>query len=258
MDQKKERLTKKIISLNIDLVKYNEALTIIIEKSKNRIPGYVCFANVHMIIEAHKNKTFCDQVNCATLVLPDGMPVVNALYSFYRQSQERIAGMDAFPDLLRLSEISNLQVFFFGTSNELLERIRIKTQKEFPTLKIAGLFSPPFDKSIDDENYINRINSSGAQLVFVALGCPKQEKWMADHSNKINAMLLGVGGAFPVYAGIAKRAPMWMRKFSLEWLFRLSQEPNRLFRRYFIYNTLFMYLTLKLKWLGKFQNSRSS
>jgi N-acetylglucosaminyldiphosphoundecaprenol N-acetyl-beta-D-mannosaminyltransferase len=250
MDQENGRLIKKIISLNIDLVKYREALDIILKKGRERTPGYVCFANVHMIIEAHKNHDFAAQVNRATLVLADGMPIVNALSSLHRWDQERIAGMDVFPDLIRSSAVDNLKVFFFGTSNEMLEKIRMRAQTEFPSLKIAGALSPPFNQSLDDGRYIDEINSSGAHLVFVALGCPKQEKWMATHSPRIRAMLLGVGGAFPIYAGTSKRAPLWLRNLSLEWIYRLSQEPTRLFKRYFITNTLFLYHIIRLKVLN--------
>lgn len=253
MNMDQERITKNVISLNIDLINYNHALTKIIEASKSRTPGYVCFANVHMVIEAYKNRNFTKQVNNAMLVLPDGMPIINTLRSIYGEQQERIAGMDVMPDLIRLAEVHDLKIFFFGTSNDLLEKIRFKTEKDFPRVKIAGLFAPPFEKSINDEGYIKLINESKANLVFIALGCPKQEKWMAENSSKLNAILLGVGGAFPIYAGTTKRAPKWLRDLSLEWLFRLGQEPSRLFKRYFFTNTMFLYLTIKLKVRTVFQ-----
>jgi N-acetylglucosaminyldiphosphoundecaprenol N-acetyl-beta-D-mannosaminyltransferase len=140
-----------------------------------------------------------------------------------------------------------MHVFFFGTTPELLDSIGSKIREKFPNVNIAGLFSPPFDKPIDDESYVDLINASGAQLVFVSLGCPKQEKWMATHSHKINAVLLGVGGAFPVFAGTVKRAPLFMRNIGMEWMFRFFQEPTRLFKRYLKTNSLFIYLVLKFK-----------
>ena len=114
-------------------------------------------------------------------------------------------------------------------------------------MHIVGLLAPPFNKIFDDESYVKIINSSEANLVFVALGCPKQEKWMAMHSSKIKAVLLGVGGAFPVFAGVTKRAPLFMQNMGMEWMYRLFQEPNRLFKRYLITNSWFMYLVLKTK-----------
>ena len=125
--------------------------------------------------------------------------------------------------------------------------IKNKIEKKFPNVKIAGLFSPPYDKPLDDKSYIDLINDSGADLVFVSLGCPKQEKWMANHYHNINAVLLGVGGAFSVYAGVTKRAPLFMRNAGLEWMYRLLQEPRRLFKRYFKTNSLFIYLLIKIK-----------
>jgi len=240
-------MNREIICLNIDLLNYKESIARIMEWGENKWPGYVCFANVHMTIEAYMDKKFASQVNNASLVLSDGMPIVKALNFFYRIQQDRIAGMDIMPDLLRLAEINDLKVFFFGTTDELLSRIKVRTEKEFPNLKVVGLFSPPFDRPLNDSHYADMINSSGANLVFVALGCPKQEKWMAENSEKIKAILLGVGGAFPIYAQTAKRAPLFMRKLSMEWFFRLMQEPRRLFFRYLKTNSLFLFLLMKIK-----------
>ncbi len=245
-----ERITKKIISLNIDLISYQAALARIITLGKSKTQGYICFANVHMTIEAYENKAFASQVNNASLVLADGMPIVKSLKYIHGEIQDRVAGMDAFPDLLKLAEENAMKVFFFGSTPELLEKIKFKTAALFPNLKIAGSFSPPFDRSLDDESYVDLIKASDANLVFIALGCPKQERWMAIHSHKINAPLLGVGGAFPVYAGLAKRAPYFLQRLSLEWLYRLLQEPRRLFKRYFKTNTLFLYQIMKIKMKG--------
>jgi N-acetylglucosaminyldiphosphoundecaprenol N-acetyl-beta-D-mannosaminyltransferase len=239
--------SKQVISLNISIVSYNDAVNRIVELGKSALPAYVCFANVHMVIEAYHNKSFAEKVNNATLVLPDGMPVVKTLKLFYNQLQERVAGMDVMPDLIKAAEKQKLKIFFFGTTDELLDKIRERTEREFPGVNIAGLYSPPFNRPIDSDEYVNMINASGAQLVFVALGCPKQETWMAQHSHKINAVLLGVGGAFPVYAGVASRAPLFMQKSGFEWVYRFFQEPKRLFKRYLSTNPLYVYLVLKTK-----------
>jgi N-acetylglucosaminyldiphosphoundecaprenol N-acetyl-beta-D-mannosaminyltransferase len=241
------RERKRIISLDIDLLKYQDALAKIVAFGKSRRSGYICFANVHMTIEAYNNKNFADQVNNATLVLADGVPLVKTLNFFYGHVQERVAGMDVLPDVIALAEKNDLKIFFFGTTPDLLEKIKTKVEKEFPRVNIVGLLSPPFEKRLDSPEYIDLINNSGAHMVFVALGCPKQEKWMADHFEKINALLLGVGGAFPVYAGVTRRAPAFMRDWGLEWLYRLYQEPKRLFKRYLKTNSLFIYLVLKAK-----------
>lgn len=238
----KTNVRSKIISLDIDSLDYNTSLDRLIEYAKEKRNGYACFANVHMVIEAYHDKLFAQDVNNATFVFPDGMPLVKTLKLFYGIEQERVAGMDVMPDLIRLSAENNLKLFFFGTTEELLRKIKSKIEKDYSNTEVVGMFSPPFNKSLSDETYIEKINSSGANLVFVALGCPKQEKWMAHNSHKINAMLLGVGGAFPVFAGIAARAPMFMQKAGLEWVYRLYQEPRRLFARYFKTNSLYLLL----------------
>lgn len=240
-------MRKKIISLDIDLFSYKDSIKKIMEDARDRKRGYVCFANVHMIIEAYQDKQFDKDVNSATLVLPDGMPLVKTLKWFYGIEQDRVAGMDVMPDLIRIASNNNLKLFFFGTTPELLEKIRLKIEKDFPKTDVVGLFSPPFNEPLNNDLYTEMINSSGANLVFVALGCPKQEKWMAQNSSKINAMLLGVGGAFPVFAGVASRAPLFMQNAGLEWVYRLYQEPKRLFKRYLFTNSIFLFLVLKTK-----------
>jgi len=239
--------SKKVLSLNISLQTYTGALNTIISLGQSKKPAYVCFANVHMVIEAYQNKMYSENVNAANLVCADGMPLVKTIDSFYGIKTERVAGMDVFPELLKLAELSTLKIFLFGTTDELLKKIKDKAKEQFPKLDIVGAYSPSFDKNINDASYIEMINQSGANLVFVALGCPKQELWMAKHSHSINATLLGVGGAFPIYADTVKRAPEVMRNMGLEWLYRLCQEPKRLFKRYFKTNTLYLYLTIKQK-----------
>ena len=240
-------MRSKIISLDICLLDYEESLNQLIAYAKERRKGYACFANVHMVIEAYQDKQFDKDVNSATLVLPDGMPLVKTLKWFYGIEQDRVAGMDVMPDLIRIASNNNLKLFFFGTTPELLEKIRLKIEKDFPKTDVVGLFSPPFNEPLNNDLYTEMINSSGANLVFVALGCPKQEKWMAQNSSKINAMLLGVGGAFPVFAGVASRAPLFMQNTGLEWVYRLYQEPKRLFKRYLFTNSIFLFLVLKTK-----------
>lgn len=242
-----QKITKEVVSLNINLITYKNAIDTIMEMARNREQGYVCFANVHMVIEGHNDKAFQQQVNKASLVLADGMPLVKTLDFLYGEKQDRVAGMDIMPDLIRSSELYRLKIFFFGTTQDILDKIKLRVRKDYPRAEIAGMLSPPFDKSLDDPSYIERINESGANLVFVALGCPKQEKWMAKHSDGIKAVLLGVGGAFPVFAGQVSRAPRFMQNAGLEWLFRLWQEPNRLFKRYLTTNSQFIWHILKIK-----------
>ncbi|MCA9841339.1 MAG: WecB/TagA/CpsF family glycosyltransferase [Cyanobacteria bacterium HKST-UBA03] len=131
----------------------------------------------------------------------------------------------------------------------MLETARCKLEREFPNLKVGGYLSPPFRSLTDEEmgQIIDQIRDSGAQIVFVALGCPKQERWMAEHAHKLPAVSLGIGAALPVYAETLSRSPKWMQNYGLEWVYRLFQEPNRLLKRYAVTNTLFI-LNVLLQW----------
>jgi N-acetylglucosaminyldiphosphoundecaprenol N-acetyl-beta-D-mannosaminyltransferase len=154
------------------------------------------------------------------------------------------------PDLFAAAEKSGLSVFFYGSTEGVLKGILQRIDREHPQLEVAGAYSPPFRELSDSEQkeHVARINASGAQIVFVSLGCPKQEIWMARNMGKINAVMIGVGNAFPVYDGRECRAPQWMQKLSLEWFHRLCQEPRRLWKRYLVTNSIFLWLMLSAKW----------
>ncbi len=238
---------KKIISLNITCGSYQTFVDQIVGLAETRIFSYVCVANVHMCIEAVYSKSFANTVNGANLVTPDGMPLAKAINLLYGVKQDRVAGMDLLPDLLAKAEEKELDVFFYGGTEVMLEHTKRFINVNYPLLVNQNYYSPPFRPlTVEEENeVIHKINSSGAHLVFVALGCPKQEKWMASMKGRINACMIGIGGALPVMIGMQKRAPEWMQNLSLEWLFRLAQEPKRLFKRYFVTNTLFLWLLFK-------------
>lgn len=238
---------KRILSLELSTYSYQGSLRKIMDWAKEKRSAYVCFSNVHMTIEAWDDKNFANQVNSADLVCADGMPLVEAIKKVYKKSVERVAGMDMMPSVLEKAEAEHQSVYFYGSTDEMLEKIVLEAKRKYPNLPIAGKLSPPFRalSKAEESKIISDINASGASIVFVALGCPKQEKWMAKHSPQINAVLLGVGGAFPVFAGVQDRAPTWMRNFSLEWMYRLYQDPKRLFKRYFYTNSKFIFLLMQ-------------
>jgi N-acetylglucosaminyldiphosphoundecaprenol N-acetyl-beta-D-mannosaminyltransferase len=250
----------KIISLEINAVNYHSTIKRIIDLSQSNTSDYICLANVHMSIEAHWEPKFAEVVNNAKLVTPDGMPLVKAMRLLYGVKQERVAGMDLLPDLLKEAEKQDLSVFFYGGTKEMLDRTKEYVTTHYPLLEKHQYFSPPFRTLTEEEEHdvMTKINDSGTNLVFVALGCPKQEKWMASMKGKINACMIGIGGALPVMVGMQKRAPKWMQQLSLEWLFRLYQEPQRLFKRYAITNSLFLLLLIKQWYFLKFGNKKSS
>ena len=236
-----------IISLNIDHVTFAQSLEQVMRWALARKQAYVCFANVHMTMEAHQDAGFRQNVNKASLVLADGKPIAVAGRLLYGKKQERIAGMDFMPAILEKAAAYHTKVFLYGSTPEILDALEKKISANYENVQLAGAISPPFRALTPQElaAHINQINQSGAHLVLVSLGCPKQEKWMAAHSEKINAVLLGVGGAFAVTAGLQKRSPAWMQRSGLEWLHRLLQEPGRLFKRYFVTNIGFLFLLSK-------------
>jgi N-acetylglucosaminyldiphosphoundecaprenol N-acetyl-beta-D-mannosaminyltransferase len=244
---------KKLLKSYISIGTYEAFQDEILLLARRRTSSYVCIANVHMFIEAYRDEAFNRVLNEAEIATPDGVPLIASLKLLTKYRQERVAGMDLLPSLLHEAEAKNLSVFFYGSTQDVLDKIKVKIEKEYPELKLAGFISPPFRVLSDPEKeeIVNKINQSEANLLFVALGCPKQEKWMAEHKNKVNACMIGVGGAFPVFAGMQKRAPVWMQKISLEWFFRFCQEPGRLWKRYLVTNSLFIYLILKSYIMGE-------
>jgi N-acetylglucosaminyldiphosphoundecaprenol N-acetyl-beta-D-mannosaminyltransferase len=236
-----------VLSLHITTGTYQSFVDRILALAVINQSSYICVANVHMTIEAHWDPKFAELVNQADLVTPDGMPLAKAMRLLYGISQERVAGMDLLPDLLEEAEKKNLSLFFYGGTKEMLDKTQEYVQSNYPLLKSHEYFSPPFRNLNEEEEseIIQRINDFGANLVFVVLGCPKQEKWMASMKGRVNACMIGIGGALPVMIGMQKRAPKWMQRASLEWLYRLIQEPRRLFKRYFVTNSLFLILLAK-------------
>ncbi len=233
-----------VISSLISSGSYQDMVEKVFELSDQLPSSYVCVSNVHMVIEAYNNKEFNQILNQADLATPDGKPLAIAMSLLYKKHQPRVAGMDLLPDLLQESAMRGKSVYFYGGTQSTLDLIEKRVKSELPNLTVAGLYSPPFRKLSDqeEEDIINMINNSGADLLFVSLGCPKAEYWMARHKGKINCCMLGVGGAFPVYAGTQKRAPRWMQNLALEWLYRLVLEPKRLWKRYLTTNSQFLYL----------------
>ena len=228
--------------------------------AKQRKSGYICVANVHMLVEAYDNENVKIAVNNAQIITPDGVPLVFALKMLYNIKQDRVAGMDLFPELLKELEKNKLKVFLYGSTNEVLKKVNDRIKREFPNLNVVGSFSPPFRNLTPKEkqDIIKLINNSEANLVFVSLGCPKQELWMYEMYGKINSTMIGVGGAFPVYAGIVKRAPKWMQDVGLEWFYRFMQEPRRLFKRYAYTNSKFIYLFTKEYFKVKKENIKNA
>ena len=237
---------KRVLTVDVSVGTFDQQLETMAKLGAAHRSSYVCCVNAHMTVEA-RDGTFARIVGQADLATPDGMPVLRVLQRTYRLDQERVAGNDILPALLAKAAQRGLTVYLFGGTEEIQQRIIARAATELPALRFAGRSTPPFApfEDMDLTGEAERINASGAHIVMVSLGCPKQERWMAAMKGRINAVMLGIGGAFLLYAGIDKRAPKWMRDLSLEWMYRLALEPRRLFKRYFVTNSLFIILVMK-------------
>jgi N-acetylglucosaminyldiphosphoundecaprenol N-acetyl-beta-D-mannosaminyltransferase len=238
---------QRVIGSPLTALPFDAQMKVIVGWAKQRLSKMVCVANAHMLVEAHWNPDFAEVLEQADIVTSDGMPLVWMMKLLGVRNQQRVAGMDILMALCRLSTQQNLKVYFLGCQQSVLDRMKARLDVDFPNLAIAGMEPLPFLPMTlqEDDDVLDRIQASGAHLVFVSLGCPKQEKWMAQHRGRVHAVMIGLGGAFPVYGGIKKWAPRWVREAGLEWAYRLMQEPRRLARRYGATNQAFLWLSFK-------------
>jgi N-acetylglucosaminyldiphosphoundecaprenol N-acetyl-beta-D-mannosaminyltransferase len=242
IDLKSGRRGARVLDTFVDSLSIFEALEKVDDWARVSISRYVCFCNVHSLVTASNRADLELTLRQADLVLPDGAPVTWMLRYLGFRSQKRISGPEFMWQYCDRAQRLESGIFLFGSEQATLEELRRSLRKSFPGLRVAGTFSPPFGpvSAIEDEAIVQSINSSGAGLVFVSLGCPKQELWMSAHRDRINAVMLGVGAAFDYHAGSLYRPPMWVEDVGLEWLVRLYQEPKRLWKRYLVANSIFI------------------
>lgn len=242
-----ERPRVPVVSLHVDICDYETAIARVAELVAAGDSGYVCCATVHMTMEAVDDPAFRDIVNSASMVTPDGMPLVWMQRLLGKKEAYQVRGPSLMPKLLAFAAEKGLTVGFHGGSAQVLAEVQKRATAEFPRLETAYLHSPPFREVtvVEDAEMIAKLNGSKTQILFVGLGCPKQERWMAAHRSDTNAVMIGVGAAFDFYAGTAAESPEWLRKLGLEWFFRLVSEPKRLWRRYLILNPRFMWHALR-------------
>jgi N-acetylglucosaminyldiphosphoundecaprenol N-acetyl-beta-D-mannosaminyltransferase len=235
-----------ILGCNIGEINYESATQLILGLARKRESRYVCVANVHMVMEAYDDAEFRQIVNAADLVTPDGMPLVWMMRWQGLRQQERVYGPTLTQYVLEAASEEGIPVGFYGSTLQTLEKLKSKVQERYPSLKIAHLYAPPFRPLTpeEDEEVVRAINDSGTRILFVGLGCPKQERWMAAHKGRVQAVMLGVGAAFDFLAGAKPQAPRWMQRAGLEWFFRLASEPRRLWLRYLYHNPRFIWHAL--------------
>jgi N-acetylglucosaminyldiphosphoundecaprenol N-acetyl-beta-D-mannosaminyltransferase len=243
-----------ILGIGITAISYEEVVCVCDHwLADRRIPShserpdsrarYIAVTSVHGIISSVLDPSVRRCINQADVATPDGMPVVWALRSFGCKHQQRVYGPTLTLALCDMAEKRGYGIFLYGSSPETLEKLQKNLSRRYPSLRIAGSYSPPFRPLTNEEGaeIIQKISDSGAVLVFVGLSTPKQEQWMEAHCRRLAGMVLvGVGAAFDFHAGKLRQAPEWMQRRGLEWLFRLMVEPRRLWRRYLLVTPLFL------------------
>jgi N-acetylglucosaminyldiphosphoundecaprenol N-acetyl-beta-D-mannosaminyltransferase len=236
-----------LFNFQFSFLSFTDSICRIIELAQRKSGAYICVANVHMTVEAIRNPSFGQVLREADLAVLDGMPLCWSYKLLHGFKPERIAGRHLMDALIKEAAGRSMSVFFFGSSPEKLVKAKKYLLRMYPGLQIAGMISPPFRSLSVEENreYAEQINASGASLVFVALGCPKQEIWMNRMKGEINATMIGIGVALEVLTGQQASTPAWMERAGLEWFFRLLKEPRRLFKRYLITNTYFIFLLVR-------------
>ncbi|MEH6636969.1 MAG: WecB/TagA/CpsF family glycosyltransferase [Halioglobus sp.] len=223
-------------------ISMEETVDLVTSWSGRRESRYVCVSNVHMCMEVADNEAYGAAINRSDLTVPDGRPIYWALHLLGFKGAKQIRGEDLTLAVCAAAEEKGIPVGFFGGTPELLDQIRDVLLTRFPKLELAILCAPPFRPITAAENatFTENINASGVGVLFVGLGCPKQEDWMAAHKHSVHAVMIGVGAAFDFISGNKKSAPAWLNQIGLEWLFRLISEPRRLWKRYFLHNPRFI------------------
>jgi len=243
-----------ILGTSVASVTYDEALTHILSQAQQGARGYVCAVNVHTVSMARRDLAFRKILNNALLCVPDGMPLVWAHRLLGgRRLPDRVYGPTLMLQICESAAERGLPIYLYGGARQVPEHLAAELKNRFPKLQVVGTVSPPYGARADDDPSLvaefDAINRSGARIVFVALGAPKQEFFMAQHAQRINALQIGVGAAFDFHTRRVAQAPPWVQSAGLEWLFRFCCEPRRLWKRYLVYNPYFM-ARLTLQCLG--------
>lgn len=237
----------EILKTNIHILNMQDAVSFLDSNLQELRGEYVCISNVHTTVMAYRDESYRAVQNGSVLNLPDGKPLSIVQKGRGYKNADRVPGPDLMPELFKLSEEKGYSHYFYGSTPETIAALEKNLKECYPKLKIAGLYSPPFRPLTEeeDEQIIAMINETNPDFIWVGLGAPKQERWMASHKGKLDGVMLGVGAGFDFHAGTVKRAPMWMQEICMEWLWRMFQDPKRLVPRYLDTNFSFIYYLLK-------------
>ena len=204
---------------------------------------YICVSNVHTTVTAYEDPEYLKVQNGGIMAIPDGGPLSSVGQKRGFKNMKRTTGPSLMGEIFKVSAEKGYRHYFYGSTDETLEKLYSVLTETYPGIQIAGMYSPPFRPMTEDEDkaIVERINETKPDFVWIGLGAPKQEKWMAAHQGRVNGLMVGVGAGFDYYAGNIERAPEWMQKSNLEWVYRLIQDPKRLFGRYWHTNTKFIW-----------------
>lgn len=240
-----------ILSVNVSTLNLPGTINLFEHWISLREKRRICVTPVNCILWAFKNEKLRKLYNSATLCLPDGVPLIWASRLLGKPIQGRVTGLDLLPEFSKTAAEKGYRFFFLGAKEGVAKKLSERLLSIYPNLQVCGYYSPPFAERFSDEEnskMISMINNAQPHVIWVSLTAPKQDYWIAEYFEKLNAsIIVGVGGAFEVTAGLIPRAPYWMQRNGLEWLFRLSQEPRRLFKRYILEAPQFIPLVLLQK-----------
>lgn len=235
----------EILKTNINVTNMSDTIKYIGEHLDDLRGKYICVSNVHTTVMSYENEEYRKIQNGAAMALPDGAPLSSySRRKGYKQAQ-RVTGPDLMLELFAISKEKGYRHYFYGATEETLQSMKEVLERDYPGIEIAGMYAPPFRALTpqEDAQIVAKINESRPDFIWIGLGAPKQEEWMYQHMGQLQGVLIGVGAGFDYLAGYIKRAPRWMQRMSLEWLYRLLQDPKRLWRRYFTSNVKFICLT---------------
>lgn len=237
----------EILKTNINVTSMPDTLAYIEGQLEALRGRYICVSNVHTTVMAYENEQYRAVQNGAAMALPDGAPL--SRYSRMRGfcDAQRVTGPDLMTELFRVSGQKGYRHFFYGSTQQTLDDMSRALQRDYPDIAIAGMYAPPFRPLTEQEDreVVARINDAHPDFIWVGLGAPKQEEWMYSHRGKFSAVSVGVGAGFDYVAGHIRRAPKVMQALCLEWLYRLAQDPGRLWKRYVVTNTKFLWYIFK-------------
>lgn len=234
--------SSSVLGMRVDATSYEDAARRVVRWAREARPAYVCVSTVHMVMESFDSDAFRRVVNGAALVTPDGRPLVWALRAFGARDASQVRGTDLTTRVVERAAREGVPIGLYGGTPESLEAFVRVLEERFPGVRVACKIAPPFRPltAEEDEAVTREISESGARILFVGIGCPKQERWMAEHQGRFPAVMLGVGAAFDFHTGQVRQAPRWMQVAGLEWAFRLAMDPRRLWKRYAKHNPRFV------------------